>query len=52
MIPRPMWQPAPQLTPVIVAEYAAMQPVLSHIRKEGMQMEIMSVFHVTIHQTT
>ena len=42
----------PQLMPVIVAEYAAMQQVLSHIRKEGMWMEIKSVFHVTIHQTT
>ena len=47
-----LWQPAPQLTPFIVAEYAAMQQVLSHIGKEGMQIEIMNVFHVTIHQTT
>ena len=43
-----MWLPVPQITLVIVGGFVVIQEGLSHIMKEGMQIDIMNVFHVNM----
>ena len=52
MTPKLIWLLVYQILHVIVGWFVVLQPVLLPIKKEGMQMEFMSVSHVTTSQIT